>query len=142
VSILGRHVSEDHFEDVLQIHGANFAFATAADAAACGGFAPSPAAQPVIPANMVKLINLYPNCDIGLPACPTTNNYFLYFFVLTGLHAFHVLIGMGILIALVRLSGKPSLSEGQFSFVEGGACFWHMVDLIWVVLFALLYLMH
>ena len=73
---------------------------------------------------------------------PTANNYFLYFFVLTGLHAFHVLIGMGILTALLRLSRKPSLSKGQFAFVEGGACFWHMVDLIWVVLFALLYLMH
>jgi nitric oxide reductase NorE protein len=73
---------------------------------------------------------------------PTANNYFLYFFVLTGLHAFHVLIGTGILIALLRLSRKPSLSKGQFAFVEGGACFWHMVDLIWVVLFALLYLMH
>jgi nitric oxide reductase NorE protein len=73
---------------------------------------------------------------------PTTNNFFLYFFVLTGLHAFHVVVGMGVLTALLRLSRKPSLSKGQFAFVEGGACFWHMVDLIWVVLFALLYLMH
>jgi nitric oxide reductase NorE protein len=73
---------------------------------------------------------------------PAANNFFLYFFVLTGLHAFHVLVGTGVLIALLRLSRKPSLSTGQFAFVEGGACFWHMVDLIWVVLFALLYLMH
>jgi len=49
---------------------------------------------------------------------PTANNYFLYFFVLTGLHAFHVLIGMGILSALLRSSRKPSLSKGQFAFVE------------------------
>jgi len=46
----------------------------------------------------------------------------LYFFVLNGLHDFNVLIGMGILNALLRLSSKPSLSKGQFDFVEGGAC--------------------
>jgi nitric oxide reductase NorE protein len=73
---------------------------------------------------------------------PATNNFFMYFFVLTGIHAFHLLIGMGALIALFVLSRKQSLSRWQYSFVEGGACFWHMVDLLWVVLFALLYLMH
>jgi hypothetical protein len=59
----------------LVANGSAFAFATPADAAACGGFAPAPVAQPVIPANMVQFINLYPNCNIGLPSCPTTNNY-------------------------------------------------------------------
>ena len=73
---------------------------------------------------------------------PAGNNFFMYFFMLTGLHAFHLLVGMGILIAMLALSRRPSLSKGQFAFFEGGACFWHMVDLIWVVLFALLYLVH
>jgi nitric oxide reductase NorE protein len=73
---------------------------------------------------------------------PATNNFFMYFFVLTGIHAFHLLIGMGVLVTLFVLSRKKSLSAGQHAFVEGGACFWHMVDLLWVVLFALLYLMH
>jgi nitric oxide reductase NorE protein len=73
---------------------------------------------------------------------PATNNFFMYFFVLTGIHAFHLLIGMGVLITLFVLSRKEHLTKGQFAFVEGGACFWHMVDLLWIVLFALLYLMH
>jgi nitric oxide reductase NorE protein len=73
---------------------------------------------------------------------PGTNNFFMYFFVLTGIHAFHLLIGMAVLITLFVFSRRESLSPGQYSFVEGGACFWHMVDLLWVVLFALLYLMH
>jgi len=72
---------------------------------------------------------------------PATNNFFMYFFVLTGIHAFHLLIGMGVLVTLFVFSRKPTLSKGQFTFVEGGACFWHMVDLLWIVLFALLYLM-
>ena len=37
----------------------------------------------------------------------------------------------------VRTPGRPSV---EFAFVEGGACFWHMVDLLWIVLFPLLYL--
>lgn len=73
---------------------------------------------------------------------PATNNFFMYFFVLTGIHAFHLLIGMGVLITLFVLSRKPTLTPGQRAFVEGGACFWHMVDLLWIVLFALLYLVH
>ena len=71
---------------------------------------------------------------------PASNHFFRYFFVLTGLHAFHLLIGMGALVALLVLSRKESLSKGQLAFVEGGACFWHLVDWLWVVLFALLYL--
>ena len=45
-------------------------------------------------------------------------------------------------------SSKPSvpvngeMTARRFGYVEGGACFWHMVDLLWIVLFALLYLMH
>jgi nitric oxide reductase NorE protein len=73
---------------------------------------------------------------------PGANNFFMYFFVLTGIHAFHLLIGTGVLTALLHLSRKPFLSTGQRAFVEGGACFWHMVDLLWIVLFALLYLVH
>jgi nitric oxide reductase NorE protein len=72
---------------------------------------------------------------------PVKNGFFTYFFVLTGIHAFHLIIGLGVLIALFVLSRKETLTKGQFAFVEGGACFWHMVDLLWVVLFALLYLM-
>jgi nitric oxide reductase NorE protein len=73
---------------------------------------------------------------------PATNNFFMYFFVLTGIHAFHLILGMGVLTTLFILSRKPTLTPGQRAFVEGGACFWHMVDLLWIVLFALLYLMH
>jgi nitric oxide reductase NorE protein len=73
---------------------------------------------------------------------PVTNNFFMYFFVLTGIHAFHLIIGMGVLVTLFVFSRRKTLTKWQYTFVEGGACFWHMVDLLWVVLFALLYLMH
>lgn len=73
---------------------------------------------------------------------PATNDFFMYFFVLTGLHFFHLLIGMALLVFLIVQSRKPKIDERRFAFVEGGACFWHMVDLLWVVLFPLLYLVH
>ena len=71
---------------------------------------------------------------------PATNNFFMYYFVLTGLHFFHLLLGMVVLTFLLRASRKPAMSAKRFAFVEGGACFWHMVDLLWIVLFPLLYL--
>lgn len=71
---------------------------------------------------------------------PTTNDFYMFYFVLTGLHWFHLLLGLVVLALLFRLARKPSLNQRQFAFVEGGACFWHMVDLLWIVLFPLLYL--
>jgi nitric oxide reductase NorE protein len=71
---------------------------------------------------------------------PTQNNFFLYFFILTGLHLFHVLIGVAVLIVLLTQARRTELSATRMAFVEGGACFWHLVDLLWIVLFPLLYL--
>jgi nitric oxide reductase NorE protein len=74
---------------------------------------------------------------------PATDDFFMYYFVLTALHWFHVILGMLVLLALARLARQAredGLVKRQLSFVEGGACFWHMVDLLWIVLFPLLYL--
>ncbi|MCW3014534.1 MAG: cytochrome oxidase subunit [Solirubrobacterales bacterium] len=71
---------------------------------------------------------------------PATNDFYMYYFVLTGLHWFHLIIGLFVLSFLFYLARKPEMSKRQFGFFEGGACFWHMVDLLWIVLFPLLYL--
>jgi nitric oxide reductase NorE protein len=71
---------------------------------------------------------------------PQTSDFFMYYFVLTGLHAFHLLIGLVVLVVLYKLSKKPEMTRTQFGFFEGGACFWHMVDLLWIVLFPLIFL--
>lgn len=77
---------------------------------------------------------------IAAQQIPTTNGFFLLYFVLTGLHLFHLIIGLGVLTALFFLARKADLSEHQWAFFEGGACFWHMVDLLWLVLFPLIFL--
>lgn len=71
---------------------------------------------------------------------PTQNNFYLYFFILSGLHLFHVLIGLVVLVLLLTQARRTELNSTRMALVEGGACFWHLVDLLWIVLFPLLYL--
>lgn len=67
------------------------------------------------------------------------NAFFMYYYALTGVHLLHVLMGLGWLLLIGReLRNRP---EPDTRFVEAGAIYWHMVDLLWIVLFALLYLM-
>ena len=71
---------------------------------------------------------------------PGTDQFFMYYFVLTGLHLGHIIIGLGVLTALWRLAKQPAITATHIAFFEGGACFWHMVDLLWIMIFALVFL--
>jgi nitric oxide reductase NorE protein len=71
---------------------------------------------------------------------PSTNEFFMYYFVLTGLHLAHVIIGLIVLTVLSTLASKPEPTKTHIAFFEGGACFWHMVDLLWIVIFPLVFL--
>ena len=68
------------------------------------------------------------------------SEYFSYYFMFTGIHLMHVLIGAAVLCRLIWLTRQPELSGRQRTLCETGGIFWHMVDLLWVVLFALFYL--
>ncbi len=59
--------------------------------------------------------------------------FFTLYFLVTGFHALHVVLGL-IILAIVAKSASPSA-------VETGAAFWHMVDLIWVIVFPIFYLL-
>jgi nitric oxide reductase NorE protein len=72
---------------------------------------------------------------------PATNDFYMYFFIFTGIHLFHVLIGIGVLFYMRSVSRRPALEGRQIRTLESGATFWHLVDLLWVFLFALLYLL-
>lgn len=71
-----------------------------------------------------------------------TSDFFMYFYVMTALHAVHVIVGLALLGFVLSLSRRPSLTERQNAYLEGAACFWHMVDVVWIVIFPLLYLVH
>lgn len=65
--------------------------------------------------------------------------FYSFYYVLTGVHLLHVAIGLIVLGVVVRELRNPA--RRRVSMVESGAVYWHMVDLLWVVIFALLYVM-
>ena len=80
--------------------------------------------------------------EIASGYTPATNDFYMFFFVMTGLHFFHLLVGVSVLtFILIQTRRRSAITGARYAMVEGGACFWHMVDLLWVVLFPLLYLM-
>jgi nitric oxide reductase NorE protein len=67
----------------------------------------------------------------------TTNDFFMHYFFLTGLHCLHLLIGfvvLGVVVYQLRSPGRRSQE-----LVETGATYWHTVDFLWVLIFAMLY---
>jgi nitric oxide reductase NorE protein len=69
-----------------------------------------------------------------------SNDFFMLYFVFTGIHLVHVLLGIGVLTLLTVTARRPG-AAGKMVLIESGAVFWHLVDLLWLVLFALFYLM-
>lgn len=68
----------------------------------------------------------------------TSSVFFSFYYVLTGIHFLHLLVGLVLLSTMIATVNKQI--AGRDAFLVGGACYWHMVDLLWVVLFPLLYL--
>ncbi len=66
--------------------------------------------------------------------------FFALYFMMTGLHGVHVLVGMGILTWVLKRNLRGEISKEYFTPVEIGALYWHLVDLVWIYLFPLLYL--
>ena len=77
---------------------------------------------------------------ISMDIVPATNDFFMYFYVMTGLHLLHVVIGLALLWFMVTLTRRQVRGDRELRYLEGAACFWHMVDLLWIVIFPLLYL--
>jgi cytochrome c oxidase subunit III len=74
-------------------------------------------------------------------ARPAQLFYSLYF-VMTGLHALHMVIGIAILAVLTVAAARGAFSAAYFTPVEMTGLYWHFVDIVWVFLFPLLYLIH
>jgi nitric oxide reductase NorE protein len=71
----------------------------------------------------------------------TTNDFYMFYYMFTGIHLGHVLIGIGVLAFMTRAAWAGRVQAGTIGHWESGASFWHLVDLLWIVLFALLYLL-
>ena len=71
----------------------------------------------------------------------THNSFFTFYWLLTGFHFFHVLMGMVILTVLALKIRRGVYHAANVLDVETGAAFWHLCDLIWLLLFPILYLL-
>lgn len=66
--------------------------------------------------------------------------FFSLYFAMTGLHALHMVIGVGVLAFLFRQARRGRYTSQYYTPVEMSGLYWHFVDIIWIFLFPLLYL--
>ncbi|MBW4028457.1 MAG: cytochrome c oxidase subunit 3 family protein [Acidobacteria bacterium] len=91
--------------------------------------------------DFVNVNPAYPD-DKPLPLdmAEKTQVYFSLYFAMTGMHALHMIIGISILIILVIKAYGGSYTDGHVSTIENFGLYWHFVDIVWIFLFPLLYL--
>jgi len=69
-----------------------------------------------------------------------TQMFFSIYFAMTGMHALHMIIGLGLMAYLVIAAGRGKFSTAYYTPVENIGLYWHFVDVVWIYLFPLLYL--
>ncbi len=70
-----------------------------------------------------------------------TDDFFMFYYALTGLHFIHFLIGMGVLAVCWFKCRNEPLDDNYRVWIESSGCYWHMVDLLWIILFPMIYLL-
>ena len=83
---------------------------------------------------------LYPDSPLFATAPPGKSIFFSLYYLTTGLHGIHVLVGATLLTVVAARVRKGAIHAGDFVWLENGALYWHLVDLIWIFIFPLYYL--
>lgn len=86
---------------------------------------------------VIKLFEYYEKLSAGISL--STNTFYMFYLSLTFFHFMHVLMGMVILTFVIIKARRGGYSRSDHVGVETGASFWHMVDLLWIILFPLVY---
>jgi cytochrome c oxidase subunit 3 len=92
---------------------------------------------PTFPYSVDDLVRENPNLHIDAPA---TKIFFSLYFALTGVHAAHMLVGIGIFTVITFMAWRGKFSPEYHTPVEIAGLYWHFVDIVWIYLFPLLYL--
>ncbi len=87
-------------------------------------------------------MDLYPGTPLFKALNPGEGLFFLLYYFMTGLHALHVIVGAVILGFMAWYIHKDVITSDYFVLLENGGLYWHLVDLIWIFLFPLMYLIH
>jgi cytochrome c oxidase subunit 3 len=83
---------------------------------------------------------LYPNSDLMYDSDPGFNIFFGLYYTITGLHGLHVIIGMVLLAISLALVIRNKVTDQRYAMLENSGLYWHLVDLIWIYVFPLFYL--
>jgi cytochrome c oxidase subunit 3 len=65
---------------------------------------------------------------------------FCFYFFMTGFHALHMVVGLGLMTTIFLMAKRGTFSPSYFTPVEISGLYWHFVDIVWIFLFPLLYL--
>ncbi len=87
---------------------------------------------------ILKSIEYYEKFSAGISL--STNTFYMFYLGLTLFHFLHVILGMIILLAVAIKAQLGKYSSSNHIGVESGASYWHMVDLVWIILFPLVYI--
>ena len=74
------------------------------------------------------------------PEAPHARIFFSLYFAMTGLHAFHMVVGIALLAWTARRAARGAYTPGHHAWLENMGLYWHFVDVVWIYLFPLLYL--
>lgn len=88
---------------------------------------------------VIKVLEFSDKAQAGIDL--STNTFYMFYLLLTGFHFFHVLAAMVFLTILLVKTRAGHYGKHNHHALETGAAFWHMVDLLWIVLFPLVYVM-
>jgi cytochrome c oxidase subunit 3 len=84
--------------------------------------------------------HLVPGANFDPARDPAQQLYFSLYFMMTGIHALHMVVGIVLMLIILRMAWKGRFSPEYFAPVEISGLYWHFVDIVWIFLFPLLYL--
>lgn len=85
-------------------------------------------------------LGIYPNSPKLLAGPPGETMFYSLYFVITGLHGIHIIVGLTLLATCVFLLVSGRIDAGNDAVLENCGLYWHLVDLIWIFIFPLFYL--
>jgi cytochrome c oxidase subunit 3 len=84
--------------------------------------------------------HLVPGAHFDPARDPAQQLYFSLYFMMTGVHALHMVVGLILMLVILRMAWKGRFTPEYFAPVEISGLYWHFVDIVWIFLFPLLYL--
>ena len=94
----------------------------------------------VNPALDPETYNVYHDKPLAPDMAGKTEMYFFLYFAMTGMHALHMIVGISLLVYLIFRARAGDYTTGHVTYIENFGLYWHFVDIIWIFLFPLLYL--